>query len=150
MAARKAMYLETTTVPAAQSIAEIVRALVEAGARSVETVYGDAGKPVGLSWSMVMFNRPQYFSLPARVEPVYKILAKQKSRTKPDALRQQAERVAWRQMRAWVDSQVALVQLGMVEFAQVFLPYAQGQQGGPTMWEAFRDVQKRLGAGDKT
>ena len=44
-------------------------------------------------------------------------------------------------MLVWVKLQMALVELGMVEYAQVFLPYVQEQPGGRTMWEVAAATQ---------
>jgi hypothetical protein len=54
------------------------------------------------------------------------------------ALQATAERVAWRQLLMWVKVQMALIQLEMVEFAQVFLPYVQASERGETVWDAFK------------
>jgi hypothetical protein len=41
----------------------------------------------------------------------------------------------------WVKVQMSLVELGMVEYAEVFLPYVQEHPGGRTMWDAARESQ---------
>lgn len=135
--ARDTLYLQTTEVPAAKSIGEITAVLVKAGARSIQTLY-DAGKPAGLEWPMMLYGRPVYFRMPVKIEPVFLLLKKRSgayTHEKIARLRDQAGRIAWRQMLAWVKLQMALIELGMVEYAQVFLPYVVGE-GGQTMWDA--------------
>ncbi len=43
--------------------------------------------------------------------------------------REQAQRVAWRQLYWWLKSQLALIDLGMVETAEVMMPYMLGPDG---------------------
>lgn len=43
--------------------------------------------------------------------------------------REQARRVAWRQLYRWVQAQVALIQTGMVKTQEVFMPYLRTSTG---------------------
>jgi hypothetical protein len=43
---------------------------------------------------------------------------------KSDSIENKARRVAWRQVLAWVKAQFALIECGMVDRVEVFLPYA--------------------------
>lgn len=45
-------------------------------------------------------------------------------------------RVAWRILRHWVDSQMAIIELEMVQIEQVFLPYIINKNG-KTLGENF-------------
>jgi hypothetical protein len=51
-------------------------------------------------------------------------------------------------MLAWVKLQMALIELGMVEYAQVFLPYLKGE-GGLTMWDAAKQSHFKAIEGPK-
>jgi hypothetical protein len=44
---------------------------------------------------------------------------------------EQAYRVAWRNILDWVQAQMALLEIGMVEMEEVFLPYMLDRQGVP-------------------
>jgi hypothetical protein len=146
MSKRATLYLETTKVPASKSIGEITGLLVRFGARSIETIY-ETGTPAGLSWSVMLYDRAVYFRMPAKTEPVYKRFRKQIAGSislgRDQNLKDRAERVAWRQMLAWVQVQLALIEIGMVEYAQTFLPYLQDGPGGRTMWDAALETQFR-------
>jgi hypothetical protein len=135
------LYLETTEVSVGKTVGDIVALLVQFGANSINTTY-QGGKPSGLSWSMAIYGTVVYYALPVRVGPVYEVLRKKKPRflngTQTAALHAAAERIAWRQLLAWIKVQLAMVQLDMVEFAQVFLPYTQESPGGITAWEHFK------------
>lgn len=45
-----------------------------------------------------------------------------------------AERVVWRQLLRWIQSQLAMIDTGMVEATEVFMPYIQVEPG-LTLWE---------------
>ena len=134
---KKTPVMGTTEVPASRTIAQITQVLVEAGARAVSQQY-DQGKPTGLQWVMVHNGIPGSYTIPARVDPVYQFLRKQRRgalyQADIDRLKAQAERVAWRQLLRWVEAQVALAQIGMVDLAEPFSPYLT-DENGQTMWQ---------------
>lgn len=53
---------------------------------------------------------------------------------------QHATRVAWRIIKDWIEAQLAIVEAGMVDMAEVFLPY-QLVNETQTMYEV---MQRRL------
>jgi hypothetical protein len=52
----------------------------------------------------------------------------------------QAERVAWRIIKDWVETQMAILESQMVQMEEIFLPYMVNRQG-QTFFEAY---QKKL------
>jgi hypothetical protein len=133
---KQKLYMQTTEVPVNKTASEIVAVLVESGAREILTQFGEDRKLTGIRFSLeTKKGATQIYSLPARTDPVFKILCEQKSYTyDTDKLKQQAERVAWRLLLRWVQAQLALIQVGMVGVDEVFLPYRQGVDGR-TFWE---------------
>lgn len=82
------------------------------------------------------------YKLPVRIEPVFQYLQNRRAdawskNNYAERDRNKAERIAWRQLFWWLKSQMALIQLGMSEPAEVLMPYAIGA-GGETMFEAYR------------
>lgn len=147
MATKKPIFMENTEIAADRTAAEVSAVLVQAGATSVSVRYA-AGKITGMSWTMQVGANELPFAMPARVEPVYKLLKSRRSGyidSKLDAkIRAQAERVAWRQLLRWIQAQAAMIEVGMVERAEVFMPYMT-QADGRTFFEYFQ--QKQLSAG---
>jgi hypothetical protein len=135
---RASLFLQTTEVPAAKSIGEITGELSKAGATAIMQTFG-GGKVTGVRWSMNLYNQECWFELPVRIEPVFQKLYERKS-TNVDTtrLREMAERVAWRQLLMWVKVQMAMIDINLVEFAQVFLPYHTETQHGASVWEHFK------------
>lgn len=63
-------------------------------------------------------------------------------------IKAQAEWVAWRILKDWVAAQMALIESGQAQAAQVFLPYAT-EQSGRTIYELFvENNHKQLGSGE--
>jgi hypothetical protein len=90
-------------------------------------------------------NGIQLFTMPARVEPVFNILNGRRKysydRTSNAAKdREQAERVAWRQLLRWVQAQLAMIDCGMTEAAEVFFPYMETPRGG-TIFQLFKEQE---------
>ncbi len=154
MPTKKPIFMESTEIPMDRTAAEITSCLVQAGATSVNTKY-EGGKIVGLNWSMRIAGNEIHFAMPARVEPVYKLLCMRRSQYGDKyfdnalkiKLRAQAERVAWRQLLRWCQAQLAMIETGMVQSAEVFMPYMT-HPDGTTFFEYFESKQLRLTAGE--
>lgn len=135
------LYMQYTEVPAHRSIARIHGLLVDCGAVSIRQDMREK-KLVGMSFVLHLDNNSlQAFQLPARVEPVYRTLLAERKRapSQEDAVRlqQKAENIAWRQLSVWLEAQLAIIGVGMVAAAEVFMPYCLGPDGG-TMYEHWR------------
>lgn len=79
---------------------------------------------------------------------MYKLL--KDDRQVPNALKNedQARRVAWRIIKDWVEAQMAIIQSGTAEMAEVFLPYVVHPETGLTLFEEFKEGTLKLGSGD--
>lgn len=151
----RSLYMETTEISASKTAAEISTLLVEAGAREISLQYGETNNLVGLRFVLVVEGTPVQFALPVRVEPVFKILNGRRKQygqfsrgmmVKQD--REQAERVAWRQLLRWIQAQLAMIDTGMVQAQEVFLPYLLHAGTQQTLFEYFKgDGMKLLAAG---
>jgi hypothetical protein len=110
---RKRLYLQTTEISASKTVAELVAVLVSAGAREVLTQFAPDRRLEGIRFSIGISKKAtMIYALPAKVEPVYRILAEQKPSSNIERLKEQAERTAWRILLRWV-----------------FLPYRQAPDG---------------------
>lgn len=136
----------TTQIDADKSIGEIVAMLGGNGAQAILTEYKN-GVVDAISFRVVFPYGHVAFSLPANVGAVGIVLKRQAEKGKipkrfiNDAA--QARRVAWRIVRDWIESQLALIKVGMVSMEQVFLPYAQNPNTGQTVYEELKSNQFR-------
>lgn len=128
--ARKKLYMETTKIEASRTASEIVAELVRSGATSINTDYQN-GQISGLRWIMKINVVDALFEMPARVDPVAKILGR----------RDQAERVAWRQLLRWVQAQNAMIDTGMVKPGEVYFAYAVHPGTNRTIFEYITETQ---------
>ena len=53
---------------------------------------------------------------------------------------EQAERVAWRILKDWVEVQMALLDMKMVQFEEIFMPYIE-INNGQTLYEKLEEQQ---------
>jgi hypothetical protein len=147
----------TTEVPADKSVGQIVALLSRKQAQSITQEFLEDGRVKAISFSMKVGVGFVSFQLPANIEGVHGILQKEAPynnyrQCSRDAyfakLRSQAERIAWRIVKDWVEAQMAMIESGQAEAAQVFLPYAR-QHDGRTVYELFIEShQRQLGSGE--
>ena len=113
------IYMGTTKISPERTAGEIQQTLSKCGATQIATDY-DKGKITALRWTMAIQGKAVCFSLPIRVDPVFRVM-----NTRGRADRAQAERTAWRLLLRWTQAQLALIETGMVDAAEVFTPYLQ-------------------------
>lgn len=147
----------TTEVPSSKSIGQIIEMLIRKGAQRIVHDYTAGGQILSISFTLSVGGLPVMFQLPAKVDAAFAVMYKVKPfsysyhrGTEKDykaRVREQAERTAWRIVKDWVEVQLAMVELGQAEAAQVFMPYAIAQDG-VTMWDRWLEShQKQLGPG---
>lgn len=123
----------TTKVDIFTTLGQIEGMLVKHGARSILKDYDSDGRVVAVSFQINTPVGMQAVRLPANVEAVQKVLAKQKVKCDYE----QAERVAWRIVKDWVEAQMAILESEMVTMDEIFLPYMIADVGGNTMYQLF-------------
>ena len=132
----------TTKVPAEKTATEIMALLSRKGATQVMMEFGPEGQPVGLKWRVVSAHGPLSFALPVNVEAVFSVLTQQRILpTNTQSRREQAGRTAWRILKEWVAAQMALIETGMVDMEEVFLPYML--TGDRTVYQALSEDKFR-------
>lgn len=130
----------TSTVDSYVSLGEIQSALAKAGARKIMVDYDSEGNPSGVTFGMNgAVGRPVAFSLPANVDGVAAVFNRQG--VKGDQA--QARRTAWRNLRDWVLAQLALIESGMVQTDEVFLPYMTDGRG-QTLYQLYQGGRLQL------
>lgn len=134
----------TTSVPVSRTIGQIQGLLVEAGARSVMTSYDDIGRPAGIAFAVQTLHGTRSFTLPVNADRVEAVLKRERVAARYSTP-EQAERVAWRIVKDWLEAQLAIIRTEMVTLDQVMLPYMQGIEG-KTVYELYRDQQLALPA----
>lgn len=129
----------TTKVDVYTTLGSIQGQLVRHGAKKIMQDYDDEGQIAALSFLIDTPAGPRGIRLPANVDAVHTVLTRQK--VKCD--REQAERVAWRIVKDWVEAQMAILESEMVQMDEIFLPYMVNGQG-QTLFQAYRSNQIML------
>lgn len=122
----------STTVPASRTVGQIQALLSKHGASQVSIYYGEAGAVLGITFSLNDAYGSHNFRLPSRVEAVKSVLKSQKVKCTDE----HAERVAWRNIKDWIDAQIALMETGQVQASEVMMPYMLDDTG-KTLYESF-------------
>lgn len=134
----------TTTIDVYKSLGEIQGALASHGARKIMVDYDEEGQPVGVAFGIETPVGPRGFLLPANVDGVRAVFAKQKIREQDG----QAERTAWRNVRDWIMAQMAIIEAGQVEMEEVFLPYLTDGRGR-TIYQLYQGGKLAIGDGSE-
>lgn len=125
----------TTTVDSFKTVSEIEYILMKHKAKSIMKNY-DGGSITGLSFLIDTGVQQVPVRLPVKVDECLEVLKREKKnspRSSIKATREQAERVAWRILKDWIEAQMALLDIEMVEMQEIFLPYIEIQ--GQTIYE---------------
>ena len=128
----------TTTIAVEKTVGEIQAMLGRAKASAVLTEYGPTGIVSAVSFRINSANGTLSFRMPADAQRVYQVMVRDGRVPRAKRTQEQAARVAWRIMKDWLAVQLALIQCGMVDFEQVFLPYMQFPNG-QTVYESLKE-----------
>jgi hypothetical protein len=137
----------TSEIPVSRTVGEIQALLSEAGARSLSIEY-DHRVPCALSFTIATGRGDLAYRVPVTLPAILAILERlsneygladrygQRRRKLPQSwvTPEHAARVGWRVLKDWLEAQVALIEIGLVELPQIFLPY-QLVDGQKTVYE---------------
>ncbi len=133
----------TTEVAAEKTVSEIEAILIRHKVNRIAKEYDNDGVSA-LMFSVATPHGPLPFKLPIHVAAVKKILEgefKGKRGMERYNTTAQARRIGWRILKDWVDSQLALVQIGMVKMEQVFMPYIFDAGTGATLFQKLEQTK---------
>jgi hypothetical protein len=138
--AQKGLLNWTTDVEVTQTVQEIQRYLVNAGAKRVLTDFDDDGEPCAVAFQIPVNGDVLAFQMPINVEGTLQVLKQQAEefpRIKAAANRPQAARIAWRTVQDWIEAQLALIEAGQATLEGVMLPHMLVAPG-LTLYEAMQ------------
>lgn len=114
----------STDVPVAKTVSEIHVMLAEHKAKKIMFDYAESGELIAVCFIIPTPNGGFGVKLPANIDRVREVLRRQKAankgRTTINDSREQAARVAWRIVKDWLSSQLAILETEMVDVQQVF------------------------------
>lgn len=132
----------TTTVDSYKTVAEIEYILMKHNAKTVLKNYENESI-VGLSFLIDTGSQQIPVKMPVKIDECLLVLQNEKKKNPKKqikATRDQAERVAWRILKDWLEAQMALLDIEMVRFEEIFLPYIE-TSNGQTVFEIIKEKQ---------
>lgn len=140
----------TTDVSVKKTTNEITNILMENGATGI---YYDIqrGDIQGISFQIDTERGNIPINMPIEITKAKEMLRRQYSQgiAPRSVLKEgQAEKVAWRIAKGWLEMMMAMVQLGMVKLDQVFMPYIQ-LESGATMYDRWLETGSKLALPDE-
>lgn len=133
----------TTQIPTNKTVMEIEQILIKFGAQGIYKDY-QGSKLSGIMFYLVKDNQKIPFKIPMSIEKTRTIITKAVQEGKlprkflQEPLRsEQGERVAWRIIKDWVDSQLSLLEMQFAEAIEILLPYAYNVVEQKTMYQKF-------------
>lgn len=133
----------TTKVPAVQTVGEIQGILAAHGARKVMMDYSENGRVEAVTFGLLVNGTMAGFRVDAKPQGVARVMVKDRVKCDED----QAERIAWRNVKDWISAQIALVETEQATMEEVFLPYLLDRQD-KTLYQKLLDGQLLLAAGE--
>lgn len=131
----------TTTISVEKTIMEIEKILAKAGATHIFKMYDAQGEPCALAFKCVVNENIIAFKLPMEHNKIIMVFRKAvsegKLKKKYSQDTQQAKRTGWRIIKDWVHSQMALMEINVVKFEEVFLPYMYDEKNDETLFQKF-------------
>lgn len=125
----------TSKMPVSKSLEIIQKALVDHGATGFMYKYNQEGRIKSVKFVIPFKDRKVGFALPVNWRLFQAVLKDQDVRRWEDD--DYCYRVAWANLRDWIESQMALLETEMIELPQIFLPFAVNKKG-----ETFYDQVK--------
>lgn len=126
----------TTSIESEKSISEIQKCLVKHGAHKIVTDYVN-GLPSAVTFCLTLNGNMVGFNLPANNSGVLKAMRNDRKVPRHKCNEEQAQRVAWRIVKDWVEAQMAIVQAQLADITEVFLPYAITKNGNTV----YKEIQ---------
>jgi len=131
----------STEIPVSRTVAEIEKMLTKYGATHIMKEYhGD--DPVMLVFAIMTEHGKMGVRLPIHPEKILQVFKMQVSDGKlprkfwdGEWANAQAQRVAWRIIKDWLDAQLTLLSIEMVKIEEIFLPYIYNDKLQMTVFE---------------
>lgn len=133
----------TTTIAVDKSVGEVSKILAKHGVASVSTNYNEKGQAAGLSFTLRTPHGERMFALPIDIAGVLAVLRNDGTVTNRYKDIGQAERIAWRIAKDWLEAQLALIAAGMASLDQIMLPYLVTPNGS-TVYDNYKANEASL------
>lgn len=125
----------TTMIKVEKTMMEIESILAKHGATHIFKMYNENREPCALAFKCLINQELISFKLPMEEEKILEVFKQTKEVPRSRCTIEQAQRTGWRIIKDWISSQMALVEIHLVKFEQVFLPYMYDELSNETLFE---------------
>jgi len=139
----------TTEIKIEKTLMEIENILIKFGAQGIYKEY-KGNKINSLMFFLIKDNQKIPFKIPMNIEKTRTIVVsavhegKLSKKYLEEPLRSdQGERIAWRIIKDWIDSQLSLLEMQFAEATEIFLPYAYNMLEEKTMYQKFVENKEK-------
>lgn len=130
----------TTEVPANRSIDSIEKLLIDLRCTNIMKEYEHpSGRCKALSFILEVDGMKLPFKLPANTEKVFKWLKKKKPTGNEKNLREQAERIGWKQQFELLHLQLSMIEMNQLETLEALLPILYDVKADKTYYDKIKD-----------
>lgn len=134
----------TTEVPAARSIDNLEKLLVDFGAKNIMKEYEYINPLPGqvcvsLSFIIDIEGMKLPFKLPGNVRKIMKWLRKQRPQASDKTITEQSLRIAWKQQHEIIHLQLNQLEMDQLEKLEVFFPYLYDIGQNKTYYEKIKE-----------
>lgn len=133
----------TTSISAEKTTAEIQKKLAAHKAKSILCDYDDDAVLCAISFLINTKHGNIYFKMHANTDGVLRTLRTDPKVPKRLKSKEQAARVAWRIRKDWLEAQFAIIDSEQGDIVEMFLPFAQGQDG-KTVYQSIKESSFKL------
>lgn len=139
---------ESTTVPVERTLSELVTILRRYGCRSFAQQWDEEGRTTGIRFVMEVDGKPLPVRMNARDGEIQsRLLARPKYRRDPIARADQAERIAWRHLKDFMEQVLVAVDLGLSELGEALMAHVVVLDEDGYETTAGQEFAKRLHGG---
>lgn len=140
----------TTQIKVEKTMQEIEKILVKFGAQGIYKEY--KGERVsGIMFFLMREGQKIPFKIPMTLEKTRTMIEKAvRERRLPQRYlneplkTDQGERVCWRIIKDWIDSQLSLLEINFAEATEILLPYAYNMVEEKTMYQKFIENKEKF------
>ena len=130
------IFMASTGISAEKTASEISIILSRSNlVKYIQFEYNE-GSITGISFIIMAGAKRLPFKLSARWGPVLDAMDNDRRTPRHLCNPDQARRVAWRQLLRWVQAQMALIEIGMVDIKEIFMSYLKVTDG-QTLYESL-------------
>lgn len=144
----------TTGISVEKTMMEIEKTLSQHGATHIFKQYDHNGNPRALAFMADVQGELIKFMLPMEEDKIQVIFKNAVSKGKMPRRYfndiEQARRTGWRIIKDWVASQMALIEINVAKFEEIFLPYMYDEKTQQTLFQKFENRGFNLQIEDKT